>query len=72
MCDTEKRQAGSELERIDVTPQMIEAGLTILLSDRFEAEMPATAAERSLVREIFEAMHGQVLSQRSPKGPPNG
>lgn len=30
MCDAEKRQAGKELEGIEITPQMLEAGVAVL------------------------------------------
>jgi len=50
-----ERQAGAEIE---VTPEMVEAGVTELLDTSLETDFPWDAVKR-----IYRAMHREALSR---------
>jgi hypothetical protein len=57
MCKDESRQAGSSKDgvtQVEVTPEMIEAGFSVLESSGIADDY--LAADRLLVAEMFEAM----------------
>lgn len=45
-----------QTETIEITPEMIAAGVKVFSEDRFEDERPSTVADELLVRDIYLAM----------------